>query len=91
MEEIMIENNPSQEKLQEMDVFSWPIWKKEVSRFNWFYDEKETCYLLEGRVIVEPEEGDPVEFGAGDLVIFPKGLKCTWDIKENVKKHYNFG
>jgi uncharacterized cupin superfamily protein len=74
-----------------MGVFSWPIWEKEVSRFNWVYDDTETCYLLDGRVVVEPEGGDPVEFGAGDLVIFPKGLKCTWDIKEDVKKHYNFG
>jgi len=91
MYEIKIENNPPKEKLDEMDVFSWPIWEKEASRFNWVYDDKETCYILEGRVVIEPEDGDPVEFGTGDLVIFPKGLKCTWDIKEDVKKHYNFG
>ena len=91
MDAIKLENNPPKEKLEEMGVFSWPIWEKEVSRFNWYYDNKETCYLLEGRVIVEPEGGQPVEFGAGDLVTFPKGLKCVWDIKENVKKHYNFG
>jgi len=91
MNEIKIENSPPKEKLDEMDVFSWPIWEKEASRFNWVYDDKETCYILEGRVVIEPEDGDPVEFGAGDLVIFPKGLKCTWDIKEDVKKHYNFG
>jgi len=91
MEKIKIENSPSKEKLDEMDVFSWPIWEKEASRFNWVYDDKETCYILEGRVVIEPEDGDPVEFGTGDLVIFPKGLKCTWDIKEDVKKHYNFG
>jgi hypothetical protein len=28
--------------------------------------------------------------GSGDLVIFPKGMKCTWEIREDVKKHYNF-
>jgi hypothetical protein len=32
-----------------------------------------------------------VEFGAGDYVVFPVGLKCTWEIKEKIKKHYNFG
>ncbi len=30
------------------------------------------------------------EFGKGDFVTFPKGLSCVWDIKEPVKKHYNF-
>lgn len=33
---------------------------------------------------------DFVEFGAGDLVEFPKGMKCTWDVSEAVDKHYNF-
>jgi hypothetical protein len=28
--------------------------------------------------------------GKGDFVTFPKGLSCIWDIKEPVKKHYNF-
>ncbi len=91
MDAILVESNPPKEKLDEMGVFSWPIWEKEVSRFNWSYDDKETCYLLEGQVVVELEGGEPVEFGAGDLVVFAKGLKCVWDIKEDVKKHYNFG
>ena len=49
----------------------------------------EECYLLEGRVVVETEEGS-VEFGQGDFVTFQKGLSCVWDIKEPVKKHFNF-
>jgi uncharacterized cupin superfamily protein len=45
---------------------------------------------LEGKVVVETEDGDKVEFRRGDFVSFPKGLSCIWDIKEAVKKHYNF-
>ena len=71
-------------------VTSWPIWEKEVSRFDWHYDSTEECYLLEGRVAVETEDGEKVEFGKGDFVTFPKGLSCIWDVKEPVKKHYNF-
>ena len=82
---------PSAEKLQELDVESWPIWKKEVSEFPWEYDEPETCYLLEGEVVVMPDNDKPVSFGKGDLVVFPSGLKCTWKIKKPVKKHYRFG
>ena len=37
------------------------------------------------------EGGEPVSFGAGDLVVFPEGLKCIWDIKSPVRKHYKFG
>jgi len=50
---------------------------------------KEECYLLEGKVVVETKDGK-VEFGAGDFVTFPAGLSCIWDIKEPVRKHYNF-
>ncbi len=80
----------TQEQLKEMGVFDWPIWEKEISRFDWYYDSIEECYLLEGQVIVETKDGESVSFGKGDFVIFPKGLSCAWDIKEAVRKHYNF-
>lgn len=82
---------PTAERLKELGVFSWPIWEKEVSRFDWYYDSQEVCYLLEGKVVVEEEGGEKIEISKGDLVTFPQGLKCVWDIKEAVKKHYNFG
>jgi len=69
---------------------SWPIWEKEPSTFSWEYDQKEACLILEGRSIVKTDEGN-VEFGAGDFVTFPKGLKCTWEIKERIRKHYKLG
>lgn len=81
---------PTSQQLNQMKVFTWPIWEKEVSTFDWFYDEKETCYFLEGEVTVKTPGGD-VSFGKGDLVTFPKGLKCVWQIKGAVKKHYQFG
>lgn len=81
----------SQEKLAELGVKSWPIWEKEASEFDWHYDQQEVCYLLEGEVEVTTEEGETVEFGAGNLVTFPAGLDCVWKIKEDVKKHYKLG
>ncbi|MCK5655099.1 MAG: DUF861 domain-containing protein, partial [Candidatus Aureabacteria bacterium] len=30
-------------------------------------------------------------FSKGDLVTFPEGMDCNWDIKKAVSKHYNFG
>ncbi|MCM8773370.1 MAG: cupin domain-containing protein [Candidatus Omnitrophica bacterium] len=77
-------------ELEKRKVFSWPIWEKEASRFDWYYDETEECYFLEGKVTVETKDGKKVSFGKGDFVTFPKGLACVWDIKESVRKHYNF-
>jgi hypothetical protein len=82
---------PTKEKLDSLDVESWPVWTKEISEFPWEYDEKETCYILEGEVVVTPEKGAPVSFGKGDLVVFSEGLKCRWKINKPVRKYYRFG
>lgn len=91
MNRIRIEHSPDESHLDVLGVRSWPIWEKEVSRFPWQYDIAETCYLLEGEVVVTPEEGEPLVIRRGDLVTFPPGLRCTWDIVEPVRKHYCFG
>jgi len=88
---ITIERQPTQERLHELKVSSWSIWTKEVSEFPWTYDEQEICYILEGDVVVTPDGGEPVEFTKGDLVTFPAGMSCTWNIRSDVKKHYRFG
>lgn len=89
MSEVKIEKL-SEEKLKKMNVSSWPIWEKEISRFDWHYDGTEMCYITEGEVTVETKDGKSIKFGKGDFVTFPKGLDCVWDIKAPVRKHYNF-
>ncbi|MBD2457036.1 cupin domain-containing protein [Nostoc sp. FACHB-87] len=87
---IKIEHQPSQEYLNNLGVFTWEIWEKEVSQFPWTYDTEETCYFLTGDVIVTPDGGQAVQMGKGDLVTFPAGMSCTWEIISNVRKHYYF-
>ncbi len=91
MSTIRVEHDPRPERLEELGVRSWPIWTKEVSSFPWSYDESETCFFLEGEVVVTPEGGEPVAMGPGDLVTFPSGMSCTWQIRRPVRKHYKFG
>jgi uncharacterized cupin superfamily protein len=79
---------PTVDEKQEAE--NWPIWEKEKSMFQWEYDEKETCLILKGKAVVNCPEGK-VEFTAGDYVVFPQGLKCTWEIKDKITKHYKFG
>jgi len=81
---------PSPEKLKELRVSSWPIWECVPSTFSWHYEEREICYILEGKAKVKTKDSK-VEFEKGDLVIFPKGLHCTWSVLERVKKHYHLG
>ena len=92
MKAITIEHQPAQARLTQLGVYAWPIWEKEVSTFPWQYDEKETAYILEGEVVVSSEDGsESVEIKAGDLVTFAAGLRCHWHIKQDLRKHYQFG
>ena len=68
----------------------WMRGSKEVSVFDWEHDATETCYVLEGEVKVTTSEGETIAFGAGDLVTFPRGLKCTWEVRKPIRKHYRF-
>ena len=66
-------------------------WGCAPSKFPWTYTATEKCYLLEGRVKVYLDGyNDYVEIELRDLVVFPKGMKCTWDFFEAADKHYNF-
>ena len=76
---------------EEQRIKDWPIWTCEASSFDWTYDDKETCLLLEGEVTVTPDREEPVKFSAGDLVVFPAGMDCRWNVHKAVRKHYRFG
>ncbi len=91
MSAIKLTRNPDQAMLEWIGVSGWPIWTKEVSKFPWTYDVAEICYFLEGEAIVIPDGGEPVIIGKGNLVTFPAGMSCTWDIRAPVRKHYQFG
>ena len=79
----------SKAELEELAVKSWPIWEKEVSNFDWFYDSEEQCLILEGEVEVKTAQ-ETVSIRPGDFVTFKKGLSCKWDVKKPVRKHYRF-
>jgi uncharacterized cupin superfamily protein len=89
MDEIKVER-PTPEKLKALDIEKWSPWSCEPSEFDWEYDENETCYLYEGKVTIRTPTGN-VEINKGELVIFPKGLKCTWQVHEPVRKVFKFG
>ncbi len=91
MTEIRIVREPDDELLDRQGVRSWPIWTCDPSEFPWTYDAEETCYILEGRVTVTPDGGEPVTVGAGDMVTFPRGMSCTWKVTSAIRKHYTFG
>ncbi len=82
---------PTEDDLKNLNVESWSTWSKEVSEFDWSYDDTETCYLLEGEVeVTDSTTGEKIKFKKGNLVQFEKGLNCIWNVKKPVKKYFSF-
>lgn len=79
----------SEEAIEEKHISTWPVWEKEVSEFDWYYDQTEVCYILEGEVVVTTDK-EKVTIKAGDYVTFPAGLSCRWKILKPIRKHYTF-
>ena len=89
MPEIIIDHNPTEEKLKSLGVSSWSIWDCAPSKFPLNFDSAtESAYLLEGEIEVTPVGGEKVVVKAGDFVVFPKGLKSNWEVTKQLKKHY---
>lgn len=89
---IMVEQQPAAERLEQLGVKDWPVWSSEVAHFPWQYDQREVCYLLEGRAVITPDgDGAALEIAAGDLVVFPAGMSCQWEVLQPVRKQYRIG
>ena len=80
---------PTQDQIKA--THGWSIWSKEPSVFAWYYDEKETCYILEGEAKVKDDQGNEIYFTVGDMVEFPVRLECEWSIIRAIRKKYKFG
>ena len=89
MAEIRIEK-ADEERLKSLGTDTWSPWECDPSSFDWEYDSDERAYGWEGKVKVTPENGEPVEIKKGDLVLFPKGMKCRWEVLEKIRKVYRF-
>ena len=64
------------------------IWECTPGKFIREIMQAELTTFLKGHAIFHPEEGEPVEIKAGDVLFFPENSKGTWEIIETVRKAY---
>ncbi|KMT00077.1 hypothetical protein BVRB_1g019040 [Beta vulgaris subsp. vulgaris] len=87
---VKIQKNPPQSKLDDLQVTTWPQWSSQPSIIPWTFEAEETMYLLEGKAKVSVDGHDgSFEIESGDMAVFPKGLKITFQVLEAVNKHYH--
>ncbi|BFG37250.1 hypothetical protein CerSpe_235240 [Prunus speciosa] len=53
---IIVESNPSDSRLSELGINSWPKWGCPPGKYTLKFDAAETCYLVKGKVKVYPKK-----------------------------------
>jgi hypothetical protein len=76
-------------EFRKMGIQYWPIWEREESTFEYYYDAQEEFYIIEGDVEIKTKDSE-YQISSGDFVVCPKGIECRWEVKTPVKKHYYF-
>jgi uncharacterized cupin superfamily protein len=64
------------------------IWECTPGLFTWVHADETLC-LVDGKVTVTPEGGEPLEIRPGDVVFFPEGMKTEWRVEETVRKAFH--
>ena len=88
---VLVKSPCSASVIIQYGIKNWPIWECEPSIFSWNYSEKEICLIIEGEAKIKTEAGESYVIKSGDLVEFPEGLTCEWQIIKNIKKHFRLG
>ena len=64
-------------------------WEATPGTYHAIYKEYEFVHLLEGHIIITPDDGDPVSVKAGDTFVVESNFSGTWQIIEDVRKYFD--
>ena len=71
---VLITSTCSARIIIQSGIKNWPIWECEPSKFQWNYDDKEICLIIEGQAKISTKNGDIYLIKAGDQVKFLAGI-----------------
>ncbi|XP_028806095.1 uncharacterized protein LOC114760946 [Neltuma alba] len=88
---VRVERNVSAERLAELGVSRWSVWKTGKCRLPWDWQVDQLVYIEEGEVRVVPEGSKKfMQFKAGDLVRYPKWFEADLWFNGPYQERYSF-
>lgn len=63
-------------------------WEATVGTYHVTYTSFEFVHLMEGKIVITPDDGESFTVKAGDAFVVEKDFKGTWKIEEKVYKHF---
>ncbi|KAL2921978.1 Arginine N-succinyltransferase [Bienertia sinuspersici] len=88
---VRVERKVSQERLKELGVTKWSMWKTGKCKLPWDWHVDQLVYIEEGEVRVVPEGSKQyMSFKAGDLVRYPKWFEADLWFNGFYQERYSF-
>lgn len=76
------------DEVVESPRFSMGVWECTPGTWRRQVLQAEYSYVISGKGVFTPDEGEAVHFQAGDAVYFAPNTTGVWDIEETVTKQY---
>lgn len=64
------------------------FWECSPGRFRRQVAEAEYSYVISGEGSFTPDDGETIEFRAGDVLYFTANTQGTWEIRQTLRKTY---
>ncbi|GAB4857364.1 hypothetical protein Ancab_015273 [Ancistrocladus abbreviatus] len=88
---VRVERKVSPERLEELGVSRWSVWKTGKCRLPWDWHVDQLVYIEEGEVRVVPDGSQQyMRFEAGDLVRYPKWFEADLWFNGFYQERYSF-
>lgn len=88
---VRVERKVSEERLSQLGVSRWSIWKTGKCKLPWDWQADQLVYIEEGEVRVVPEGSKQyMSFMAGDLVRYPKWFEADLFFNGPYQERYSF-
>uniref|UniRef100_A0A2P2P2P3 Uncharacterized protein LOC105141641 n=1 Tax=Rhizophora mucronata TaxID=61149 RepID=A0A2P2P2P3_RHIMU len=88
---VRVERKVSPERLAQLGVSRWSVWKTGKCKLPWDWQVDQLVYIEEGEVRVVPEGSQRyMSFVAGDLVRYPKWFEADLFFNGPYQERYSF-
>lgn len=74
--------------IEERDGLYAGVWRCTPGKWRISYNEWEYCRILDGRSVIEGEDGTRLSVGPGDGFVLRPGFVGTWEVLEETVKEY---
>lgn len=91
---VVVDGNPSMKTwvlhTSEDSKMMSGYWEATPGTYHATYSAYEFVHVIEGKMTITPDGGEPVHIKAGDAFVVEADFKGLWTIEETIRKHFDF-